>query len=96
MKKGLPLGALRTSQAAGREPESCVASVLGGCCEGESPGDMGGAWLWGTPAPLCAAAAAGGAVAATAGATTAGASVVFCPTINRILRWYGEMCLKNC
>lgn len=83
MKKGLPLGALRTSQPAGREPESCAASVLGACTEGASSGDIegkGGVWLW-AAAALCAAAADAAAVV-VAVAVVAVASVVFCPKRN--------------
>lgn len=72
MKKGLPLGALRTSQPAGRKPDSYVASGLG-VWRGDSSGDTGawdgGGGLWGKLAPLCAAAA-----------PVAAASEVFCPT----------------
>lgn len=52
MKKGLPLGALRTSQPFGRKPDSNWGS---GLCGRDSWGGGGGA----------AAAAAAGAVAAT-------------------------------
>lgn len=62
MKNGLPLGALRTSQPAGRKPDSYVGSGLGVCWGDSSLGAGGwdGGGLWGDPAPPCAAAGAVG------------------------------------
>lgn len=61
MKKGLPLGALRTSQPAGMKPHSKVLSGTGEL-RGEPSGAMGGCpaeELWGKA--FCAAAAAAAA-----------------------------------
>lgn len=58
MKKGLPLGALRTSQPAGKKLGSPVASVLEVCCGvscREGTVGWGGAGVWDEPSPNCAA-----------------------------------------
>lgn len=50
MKKGLPLGALRTSQPFGREPDSDCGS---GLCGRESSGGGGSAAAAGTSERVC-------------------------------------------